>query len=91
MDLNIDLKNININDLKEKVLAMADKKTLIKVGVSFGAIVLFLIIYYGILNPIVNEKKAKLSDMNLKQQEIAEFNEEIKGFKKKNKKTSTRV
>jgi len=86
MDLNIDLKNININDLKEKVLAMADKKTLIKVGVSFGAIVLFLIIYYGILNPIVNEKKAKLSDMNLKQQEIAEFNEEIKGFKKKIKK-----
>jgi len=86
MDLNIDLKNININDLKEKVLAMADKKTLIKVGVSFGAIVLFLIIYYGVLNPIVNEKKAKLADMNLKQEEIAEFNKEIKAHKKKIKK-----
>ena len=86
MDLNIDLKNINISDLKEKVLAMADKKTLIKVGISFGAIVLFLIIYYGVLNPIVNEKKAKLADMNLKQKEIAEFNKEIKAFKKKIKK-----
>ena len=86
MDLNIDLKNINISDLKEKVLAMADKKTLIKVGVSFGAINLFLIIYYGILNPIVNEKKAQLEDMNLKQKEIAEFNKEIKAFKKKIKK-----
>ena len=86
MDLNIDLKNINISDLKEKVLAMADKKTLIKVGISFGAIVLFLIIYYGILNPIVNEKKAKLADMNLKQEEIAEFNKEIKAHKKKIKK-----
>ena len=86
MDLNIDLKNLNINDLKEKVLAMADKKTLIKVGVSFGAIVLFLIIYYGVLNPIVNEKKAKLADMNLKQEEIAEFNKEIKAHKKKIKK-----
>ena len=86
MDLNIDLKNININDLKEKVLAMADKKTLIKVGVSIGAVVLFLIIYYGVLNPIVNEKKAKLADMNLKQEEIAKFNKEIKGHKKKIKK-----
>ena len=36
-----------------------------------------LIIYYGILNPIVNEKKAQLEDMNLKQKEIAEFNKEM--------------
>ena len=86
MDLNIDLKNININDLKEKVLAMADKKTLIKVGASIGAVVLFLIIYYGVLNPIVNEKKVKLADMNLKQEEIAKFNKEIKAHKKKIKK-----
>ena len=38
MDLNIDLKNINMDDLKAKVLAFADKKTLIKGGISFGAI-----------------------------------------------------
>ena len=52
MDLNIDLKNINIEDLKAKVLAFADKKTLIKGGISFGAIVFFLIIYYSILTQL---------------------------------------
>ena len=49
MDLNIDLKNINMDDLKAKVLAFADKKTLIKGGISFGAIVFFLFIYYSFL------------------------------------------
>ena len=43
MDFNLDLKNINIEDLKAKVLQMADKKTLIKIGISVGAIVIFLI------------------------------------------------
>ena len=86
MDLNIDLKNINMDDLKAKVLAFADKKTLIKGGISFGAIVFFLIIYYSILNPIVNNKKAKLSDMTLKQEEIAQFTSEIKSYQNKIKK-----
>ena len=86
MDLNIDLKNINIDDLKAKALAFADKKTLIKGGISFGAIVFFLIIYYSILNPIVNNKKAKLADMTLKQEEVAAMKSEIVGYKKKIKK-----
>ena len=86
MDLNIDLKNINIDDLKAKVLAFADKKTLIKGGISFGAIVFFLIIYYSILNPIVNNKKTKLADMTLKQEEIAKMTNEISGYKNKIKK-----
>ena len=86
MDLNIDLKNINMDDLKAKVLAFADKKTLIKGGISFGAIVFFLIIYYSILNPIVNNKKAKLADMTLKQEEVAAMKSEIAGYKKKIKK-----
>ena len=85
MDLN-ELKNLNMDDLKAKVLAFADKKTLIKIGVSLGSIIFFLIIYYSILNPIVNAKKAKLSDMNLKEQEIAEFNKDIKSKKRKIKK-----
>ena len=33
MDLN-ELKNLNMNDLKAKVLAFADKKTLIKIAIS---------------------------------------------------------
>ena len=64
MDLN-DLKNLNMDDLKAKVKVFADKKTLIKGGITFGAIVFFLIIYYSILNPIVNTKKAQLEDMTL--------------------------
>ena len=45
----MDLKNITMDDLKQK-LAAVDKKTLIKFGSGFGAIILFLIIYYVILN-----------------------------------------
>ena len=85
MDLN-ELKNLNMNDLKAKVLAFADKKTLIKIGISLGSVIIFLIIYYAILNPIVNEKKAKISDMNNKNQEISQFKEQIKKSKKKIKK-----
>ena len=85
MDLN-ELKNLNMNDLKAKVLAFADKKTLIKIGISLGSVIVFLIIYYAILNPIVNEKKAKISDMNNKNQEISQFKEQIKKSKKKIKK-----
>ena len=59
MDLN-DLKNLNMDDIKAKVLAFADKKTLIKIGISVGSIIVFLIIYYAILNPIVETKKKKL-------------------------------
>tara|TARA_B100000029_G_scaffold479833_1_gene527247 strand:- start:280 stop:957 length:678 start_codon:yes stop_codon:yes gene_type:complete len=86
MDLNIDLKNLNVQDLKEKILAFADKKTLIKFGISFGAVVFFLIIYYAILNPIVNKKKIQLDDMNLKNQEIEKFTQDIKVMEKKIKK-----
>ena len=87
MDLkNIDLKNIKIEDLKEKILQLADRKTLIKIGISSGAIILFLIIYYAILNPIVEKKKAQIDDMNKKKQETAKFVQEIKSTNKKIKK-----
>ena len=78
----MDLNNINISDLKEKLLLIADKKTLIKFGIGFGSIVLFLIIYYAILNPIVKNKKIMLDDMTLKQSEISTFNNEIIVYKK---------
>ena len=85
MDLN-ELKNLNLQDIKAKITAFADKKTLIKFGISFGSIVVFLIIYYSILNPIVNAKKAKLNDMNQKIEETNKFTQEIKGIKNKIKK-----
>ena len=85
MDLN-EHKNLNMDDLKAKVMAFADKKTLIKIGISLGSIIVFLIIYYAILNPIVNKKKAKISDMKAKQAEIVQFKDSIVKAKKKIKK-----
>ena len=85
MDLKIDLKNISFEDIKEKILK-TDKKTFIKIGIAVGSIVLFLIIYYAILNPIVESKKAKLDKMIKTQEETAKFISEIKSKQKKIKK-----
>ena len=82
----MDLNNINISDLKDKLLQIADKKTLIKFGIGFGSIILFLIIYYAVLNPIVKNKKVMLDDMTLKQTEISTFTNEIIDFTKRIKK-----
>ena len=81
----MDLKNMNMSDLKGK-LATVDKKTLIKFGIGIGGIILFLIIYYAILNPMVKERKAKYEDKILKQNEIEQFQNEIIVFKKRIKK-----
>ena len=81
----MDLKNMNMSDLKGK-LGSVDKKTLIKFGIGFGAIILFLIIYYAILNPMVKERKTKYEDKVLKENEISQFNNDIISFKKRIKK-----
>ena len=81
----MDLKNITMDDLKEKFAAF-DKKTLIKFGIGFGAIILFIIIYYVILNPMVKEKQAKYDDKILKLQEIQKFENDIITIKARIKK-----
>ena len=86
LNMNIDLKNIKIEDIKAKVLQLADKKTLIKIGISVGSIIVFLIIYYAILNPMVNKRKLKLDDMNKKKEEIAQYVKDISTAKKTIKK-----
>tara|TARA_B100001123_G_C15198289_1_gene982245 strand:- start:166 stop:807 length:642 start_codon:yes stop_codon:yes gene_type:complete len=87
----MDLKNIQISDLKEKILAVADKKTLIKFGIGFGSIVVFLIVYYAILNPMVKERKAKYEDQLLKQNEISQFENDITKLKAGIKKLTPEV
>ena len=79
---SIDLKNISLEDIKTK-LQKVEKKTWIKIGTVVGAVVFFLIIFYGVLNPIVNKKKAQLDDMNKKIEETRNFNQQIKSSKKK--------
>jgi len=87
MAMNIDLKNLNMDDIKSQVTKiLADKKTLTKIGIIFGAVVLFLIIYYAILNPMVDKRKAKLDDMNKKKQETEQFINDINSMKARIKK-----
>ena len=62
----MDINNIKIEDLKEKILSFADKKTLIKFGIGFGAIIIFLIIYFVILSPMVEKRQATHKDQVLK-------------------------
>ena len=81
----MDLKNIQISDLKEKLNSI-DKKTLIKFGIGFGAIIFFLIIYYAILNPMVKKREAKYEDKILKEEEIDQFQSDIISMKKTIKK-----
>ena len=81
----MDLKDIKIEDIKTKISSI-DRKTLIKFGIGFTSIIIFLIIYYLILNPIVKAKKSQLEDMTNKQTEIAQFEQEIISNKAKIKK-----
>jgi len=86
MDLkNIDLKNIKLDELISKVKTI-EKKVLIKIGIGVGSVIFFLIIYYAVLNPIVEKKKIQLEDMNVKKTEITKFTNEIISIKKKIKK-----
>ena len=82
----MDLKNITMSDLKAKFSGAADKKTLIKFSIGFGAIIIFLIIYYAILNPMVKERKVKYEDKLLKENEISQFENDIIKFKARIKK-----
>ena len=86
----MDLKNLKIEDLKALLLPYADKKTLIKIGISAGAIIFFLIIYYAVLNPIVNKKKLQLAEMNKMQEETTQFTNDIATKKAKIKKLTPR-
>ena len=47
---------------------------------------IFLIIYYAILNPIVEGKKVLLSEMNLKKEEIINFKKNLITINKRIKK-----
>ncbi len=81
----MDLNNINLEDIKDKILKL-DRKTLIKFGIGFGSLILFLIIYLAILKPIVDGKKNILKDQTVKLKETKKFKLEIKKIKNKIKK-----
>ena len=72
------LKKLDIKDLLEKINAggtnvFKDKKTLIKFGVMGGAILIFLIIYYAFVSPVISAQKEKINIMNENQTNIDEY------------------
>ena len=72
MDLS-SLKDMDVKDLLSKLKGgqaiFSDKKMLIKFGIIFGAIVIFLIIYYLYINPTFQDQKAQIKDMNYNETE----------------------
>ena len=78
------LKKLDIKDLLEKIKAgggtnvFKDKKTLIKFGVIGGAILIFLIIYYAFVSPVISAQKEKINIMNENQTNIDEYLATIK-------------
>ena len=75
------LKNMDVNELLGKLKNQSDifkdKKLMIKLGVGLGSILIFLIIYYGFVNPIVKEQKIKIAEMNDFQDKIVTFTENM--------------
>ena len=78
---------LSVREIKIKSI---DKKILIKFGIGFLSVIIFLIIYYAVLSPIVEKKKAQLDNMQKKQAEITKMNQEIKASKAKIKKLTPR-
>ena len=78
MDL-ANLKNIDVNDLFNKLKSggFGDKKILIKFGIGFVAVLIFLIIYYVFVSPVVTAQEEKLKIMNENREKIIEFNNNI--------------
>ncbi len=80
--MNLDsLKNMDVNDLLEKLKGQShllkDKKLVTKVGLGTLSVLIFLIIYYGFVNPLVKEQEAKIAEMNINKSNIITFGENI--------------
>ena len=73
------LKKLDIKDLLEKIKAgggtnvFKDKKTLIKFGVIGGAILIFLIVYYAFVSPVISAQKEKINIMDKNQAKVDEY------------------
>ena len=82
MDL-ASLKDLDLNDIFAKLKSggLADKKTLIKFGVGFGAILIFLIGYYVFVSPIIKQQEEQIFIMNENKIKIEEFKNNIRALK----------
>ena len=78
MDL-ASLKDLDLNDIFAKLKSggLGDKKTLIKFGVGFAAVLIFLIGYYAFVSPILKQQEEQISLMNENKIKIGEFKNNI--------------
>ena len=79
------LKNLDLKDLVSKHKGadlLNNKKLLIKLGIGFGSIIIFLIIYYAFVSPIVKSQNEKIAIMNENKAKIEEFKNNIITLKK---------
>ena len=71
---------MNVKDLLSKLKGsqaiFSDKKMLIKFGIIFGAIVIFLIIYYAYFNPMFQKQKEQIEEMKHNETETNRMIEE---------------
>ena len=79
MDLS-SLKNLDVKDLVSKLKGvdlLNNKKLLIKFGIGFGSIIIFLIVYYAFVSPVVKNQKEKIAIMEENKLKIEEFTNNI--------------
>ena len=78
MDL-ASLKDLDLNDIFAKLKSggLGDKKTLIKFGAGFGAILVFLIGYYVFVSPTIKQQEEQINLMNENRIKIDEFKNNI--------------
>ena len=85
--MNLDaIKNLDVKDLLSKFKGgggiLDDKKLLVKFGIGFGSILLFLIIYYAWVAPIVKKQEIEINEMNDNMVKATEYTENIINLKK---------
>ncbi|WP_435113821.1 pilus assembly protein PilO [Candidatus Pelagibacter bacterium nBUS_36] len=87
MDLG-SLKNMDLNDLMSKLKSggLGDKKNLIKFGIGFFAVLVFLIGYYVFVSPKIKIQEEQIMLMEENKNKILEFNNNIITVKKSIKK-----
>ena len=72
---------MDVNDLLTKLKDQSDifkdKKLMIKIGVGLGAILIFLIIYYGFVSPVVKKQQIKIAEMEDFQNKIVTFTDNM--------------
>lgn len=68
------LKNMDIKDLLAKLKSnegiFSDKKFIVKIGLGILSVLIFLILYYFLVNPIISKQKIQIDEMLKKTEEI---------------------